>query len=99
MYTPVPAVAVPIRGDRPYGGWLYGTLMFDTTRATTNDHVELYVGVIGRDSHAADAQIFVHKHVTPGAPDPLGWDTQIGSGRLFCESHDRRVKLVERSSD
>lgn len=97
MYTPEYLLSTrPIRGDRPYGGWLYGTLMFDATRLTTNDHVELYAGVIGRDSHAADAQIFVHKHVTPGAPDPLGWKTQIGEWAAFLATYERRVKLLPR---
>lgn len=99
MYTPENLRSpVPIRGDRPYGGWLYGTIMFDATRQTTNDHFEFYAGVIGRDSHAADAQIFVHKHVTPGAPDPLGWDTQIGEWAAFLASYDRRVKLLPRQT-
>jgi len=97
MYTPEYLRSThPIRGDRPYGGWLYGTLMFDATKLTTNDHVELYAGVIGRDSHAADAQIFVHKHVTPAAPDPLGWKTQIGEWAAFLATYERRVKLLPR---
>ena len=70
--------------------------MFDVTRQTTNDHVELYAGVIGRDSHAEDAQTFVHQHVTPKAPDPLGWDTQIGEWAAFEASYERRVKLLPR---
>ena len=97
MYTPEYLLSPrPIRGDRPYGGWLYGTLMFDATRLTTNDHVELYAGVIGRDSHAADAQIFVHKHVTSAAPDPLGWKTQIGEWAAFLATYERRVRLLPR---
>jgi|GEM_PF-1876981 len=97
MYTPeYLRSAQPIRGDRPYGGWLYGTVMFDAIRLTTNDHIELYAGVIGRDSHADDAQIFVHKHVTPGAPDPLGWKTQMGEWAAFLATYERRVKLFPR---
>jgi hypothetical protein len=97
MYTPENLRSpVAIRGDRPYGGWLYGALMLDATRPATNDHFEVYVGVIGRDSHADDAQIFVHKHVTPQAPDPLGWDTQIGEWPAFLAAYERRVKLLPR---
>ena len=44
----------------------------------------------------ADAQIFVHKHVTPGAPDPLGWKTQIGEWAAFLATYERRVKLLPR---
>jgi hypothetical protein len=95
MYTPENLCSIrPLRGDRPYGGWLYGVLMFDATRLTTNDHIELYAGVIGRDSHADDAQIFVHKHVTPAAPDPLGWKTQMGEWAAFLATYERRVKLL-----
>ena len=100
MYTPENLrVRVPIRGDRPYGGWLYGTLMLDTERESTVDHLELYAGVIGRDSHADDAQIFVHKHVTPAAPDPLGWPNQIGEWAAGLVRYDRRLRLLPRRVD
>jgi lipid A 3-O-deacylase len=97
MYTPENlARTSPVLGDRPYGGWLYGTLMFDATRQRTNDHIELYAGVIGRDSHAEEVQTFVHQHVTPRAQDPLGWDNQIGEWAAFLASYERRVKLLPR---
>lgn len=97
MYTPENLCSrVPIRGDRPYGGWLYGTLMFDSRRESTADHLELYAGVIGRDSHADDAQIFVHKHVTPAAPDPRGWPNQIGEWAAGLVRYERRLRLLPR---
>jgi hypothetical protein len=98
MYTPENlARSTIIVGDRPYGGWLYGTMMFDTTRPTMNDHIEVSAGVIGRDSYAAEAQIFVHKHVTPSATDPAGWHNQIGEWAALLASYERRVKLVSLS--
>jgi lipid A 3-O-deacylase len=98
MYTPENLRSrAAIRGDRPYGGWLYATLMLDAARAATIDHVELYAGVIGRDSHADDAQIFVHQHVTPQAPDPLGWDTQMGEWAALLGRYERRWKLLPRA--
>src|ERR1051325_85608 len=97
MYTPENlAETRRIVGDRPYGGWLYGTLMFDATRLQTNDHVELYAGVIGHDSHAAQAQIFWHRHVTPAAQDPRGWENQIGEWPAILGVYERRVKLLPR---
>jgi hypothetical protein len=96
MYTPENlARSTVIVGDRPYGGWLYGTLMFDTTRQSTiNDHVELYAGVIGRDSFAEEAQKFVHEHVVTTAQDPKGWGNQIGEWAALLASYERRVKIV-----
>ncbi|HEX8172343.1 MAG TPA: lipid A deacylase LpxR family protein [Thermoanaerobaculia bacterium] len=94
MYTPENLAA---RGrilfDRPYGGWLFGVLMIDATHPKTNDHFEFYAGVIGRDSHAADAQRFVHQHVTPAATDPEGWDNQIGEWAGVLASYERSVTL------
>lgn len=96
MYTPENLrSSVRIRGDRPYGGWLYGLLMLDALKDETADHVELYAGVIGRDAHAEEAQTFVHQEITPSAPDPLGWDTQIGDRLGLLVTYERRVKHLE----
>jgi lipid A 3-O-deacylase len=96
MYTPENLFSTrPLVGDRPYGGWLYGTLMFDATKPTTNDHIELSAGVIGRHSYAAQAQIFVHKQLAPN-DIPVGWDTQIGEWAAFLASYERSVKLLPR---
>ncbi|MFL6248003.1 MAG: lipid A deacylase LpxR family protein [Thermoanaerobaculia bacterium] len=99
MYTPR-NLGTPLRtvGDRPYGGWLFGTLMFDATRATTNDHVELYAGVIGPHSYAAEAQTFIHQEVTPAATDPEGWDHQIGEFAGVLATYERRQQLLSRRS-
>jgi hypothetical protein len=95
MYTPEnlarPTIIV---GDRPYGGWLYGTMMFDASRPMMVDHMEVSVGVIGHDSHADDAQKFVHKYVVPPATDPAGWNNQIGEWAALLATYERRVKLV-----
>ncbi len=95
MYTPTNLErADRAIGDRPYGGWLFGTVMFDATRPTANDHLELYAGIIGSHSQADRAQLFVHRHVTPDAPDPRGWDHQIGEWAAFLAAYERSVKVV-----
>lgn len=99
MYTPRNLeTEVRTVGDRPYGGWLFGTLMFDATRATTNDHVELYAGVIGPHSYAEDAQTFVHTEITPDAPDPKGWDHQIGEWAGVLAAYERSQQLLTMQS-
>lgn len=100
MYTPRNlGTSVRTVGDRPYGGWLFGTLMFDANRARTNDHVELYAGVIGRHAHAEQAQVFIHRHVTPVATDPRGWDHQIGEWAAVLATYERSVKLLSAETE
>lgn len=94
MYTPTNLAArEPIIGDRPYGGWLFGTMMFDATRLKTSDHVELYAGVIGRHAFTKQAQVFIHRHITPQATDPRGWNNQIGEWPAVLVSYERSVKI------
>ena len=96
MYTPENLQSRrKIRRDRPYGGWLYGLLMLDATKEETADHVEMYAGVIGRASYAAEAQKFIHEYVTPAAPEPLGWDTQIGERPGILAVYEHRVKFLQ----
>jgi lipid A 3-O-deacylase len=99
MYTPR-NLGTPLRtvGDRPYGGWLFGTLMLDATRATTNDHVELNVGVIGPHSYAEQAQTFIHEEVTPQATEPKGWDHQIGEWPGILATYERSIQLYSARS-
>jgi lipid A 3-O-deacylase len=97
MYTPTNlATRAPIVGDRPYGGWLFGTMMFDATRLKTNDHVELYLGVIGSHAFAEQAQVFIHRHITPQATDPRGWNNQIGEWPAVLATYERSVKIFPR---
>ncbi len=95
MYTPANLErSTPVVGDRPYGGWLFGTMMFDAIRDRSADHVEISVGVVGPHSYAKQAQIFIHQHVTPQATDPEGWDNQIGEWAGVLASYERSIKLL-----
>jgi hypothetical protein len=96
MYTPENLRSrTRIKGDRSYGGWLYGMLMLDAMKEDRADHVELYAGVVGPASHAEQAQKFIHRHVATSAPDPLGWNTQISNRPGVLATYERRIKLVE----
>jgi lipid A 3-O-deacylase len=95
MYTPAALeTRRPMLGDRPYGGWLHGTMMFDAIRDRDADHIEVSLGVIGSHSLAERAQIFIHDHVTPWADDPLGWDNQIGEWPAVLVGYEHSIKLL-----
>ncbi len=97
MYTPENLRARTRQiGDRPYGGWLSAVMMVDATRPETSDHVEIYGGVIGPESHAEEAQTFVHQEIVPNAPDPEGWDHQISESFAWLVVAQRRFHAAER---
>lgn len=66
----------PPAGERPYAGWLYGSVGLGVETKNRLDQFWLSLGVVGPSSLAEQTQKFVHKVV--GADDPKGWDTQLG---------------------
>lgn len=64
-----------IRDDRPYAGWLYGTVGLLSDTGTTLDNVTLTLGTVGPNSLAKPTQTLVHKLID--ADHPYGWDNQI----------------------
>ena len=64
-----------IRGDRPYAGWLYGSLGMVSDTGKLLDTAVLTVGVVGPLSGADKTQKFVHK--TIGDQKPQGWENQL----------------------
>ena len=78
MYAPSDiTLANPPLDDRPYAGWLYGTIGLGVETGRQLDQLALTLGVVGPASGAEQTQKFVHKIV--GSPEPQGWDTQLGN--------------------
>jgi lipid A 3-O-deacylase len=76
MFTPSNIqTAAPLPNDRPYAGWLYGSVGIVSDTGKTLDNVVLTVGMVGPASLAEPTQKFVH-HVV-NSHQPLGWDNQI----------------------
>ncbi|MAT50753.1 MAG: hypothetical protein CMK32_06165 [Porticoccaceae bacterium] len=76
MYTASDiTVENPPRGDRPYAGWLYGTLGLAVETGQQLDLVSFTLGVVGPASLAEQTQKTVHKLVN--SDDPKGWDSQL----------------------
>ncbi|MFZ5790979.1 MAG: lipid A deacylase LpxR family protein [Pseudomonadota bacterium] len=76
IYTPNDiTLRNPPAEDRPYAGWLYGSIGLIAETGTRLDQLQLQVGVVGPASLAEQTQTTVHEIV--GADKPRGWDTQL----------------------
>lgn len=76
MFTPSDIkVANPPLSERPYAGWLYGTIGLGTVSGRQLDLLYMSIGMVGPASLAEQSQKFVHKVI--GADQPQGWDTQL----------------------
>ena len=76
MYTPENlSTRDPILNDRPYAGWLYGSLGMVSDTGKTLDTAMITLGVVGPYSLARPTQSFVHKVID--SPHPYGWDNQL----------------------
>lgn len=76
MYTPEDiALREPPLDDRPYAGWLYGSIGLIAETGRRLDQLELTLGVVGPASLAEQTQKLVHD--ITDSPEPRGWDTQL----------------------
>ena len=75
-YTPSDiTVADPPLDDRPYAGWLYGTISLAVESGRQLDQYALTLGVVGPASLAEQGQKLIHG--IQGSAEPQGWDTQL----------------------
>lgn len=76
MYTPEDIeLSNPPENDRPYAGWLYGSVGLISETGKRLEQIELNVGMVGSLSYAEETQKAVHELI--GSPEPLGWDYQL----------------------
>ena len=76
MYTPDNTEAYgPVRGDRPYAGWLYLGVGVVWKDATVRNSFVLNLGVVGFWSYAQETQRLVHDIL--GRSHPNGWANQL----------------------
>lgn len=76
-------------GDRPWAGWLYGTVGLVNVYQKHVDQFGLTVGVVGPGSLAEPTQKFIHKYISD-SPEPMGWDNQLHTEPGLVLSWDRR---------
>jgi len=90
IYTPEDvSTAVPNPKDRPYAGWLYGSVGMATLSQDHLDELELTLGVVGPSSLAEQTQKFIHRHITD-SPIPHGWKYQLDDEPGVILSWERR---------
>lgn len=78
LYTPRDITAsIPDSDDRPYAGWLYGSIGLSTVTDNHEDMLELSLGVVGPIALGKQTQNFVHNHIFTDSDDPQGWDAQL----------------------
>jgi len=93
IFTPQDIAAVPAPPDQhPYAGWLYMQIMLGAEDDRANprflDTYELEIGIVGPSALGEEAQSGIHQWL--GAPEPLGWDSQLNDEVAFAVSFDRR---------
>lgn len=89
-------VGNPPLGDRPYAGWLYGTIGIGEESGRRLDQLWMTFGMVGPASLAEQTQKFLHK-VLPGG-EPRGWDTQLGNEPGIVVTCQRSWRGVATSS-
>ncbi len=65
----------PVKGDRPYAGWLYLGVGVVWKDAAVRNSLILNIGVVGPWSYAQEAQRLVHD--IRGLDHPNGWANQL----------------------
>lgn len=75
--------------DRPYAGWLYGSVGLISDTGSQYDTLELTLGVVGPAAMAKHSQRLIHQHVTD-SPEPRGWYHQLKNEPGVMLSYDRK---------
>ncbi len=82
MYTPTVDTPVPLPGQRPYAGWLYGRIAVGSGNDRTFRNIGITAGVTGPASLAETVQESFHKQF--GFRRPLGWKYQLATEPAFA---------------
>jgi hypothetical protein len=80
--------------DRPYAGWLFLSLGYQTRNDLQLDTLETRLGVVGPAARGREAQDFIHD--LRGFKKFRGWDNQLSNeaGVMFIWEHKRKLRPV-----
>jgi hypothetical protein len=84
-----------IVSDRPYAGWLYGSVAFHNKNDRVLNTLEIQAGLIGDWSLARETQNFVHG--IRGINKAQGWDNQLNNEFGFALIYDRKKRVIRRT--
>lgn len=99
LYTPQDIERkIPDPEDRPYAGWLYGSIgvLADTKDSLTS--LQFSLGVVGPAALGEQVQSFVHSAID--TREPRGWDSQLENEPALLLTFERKwaKPLIERPS-
>jgi lipid A 3-O-deacylase len=95
LYTPVDDRRSDlILEDRPYAGWLFASLGYQTRNDRELDTLEVRLGIVGPGALGQQSQDFIHK--IRGIDRFLGWDNQLSNelGAVFLWEHKRKFTYI-----
>ncbi len=82
--------------DRPYAGWLYGSIGMVSDTGKTLDNTVLTLGVIGPLAYAKQTQKLVHR--LTDSPDPKGWHNQLENEPGIILTYERKWRGLYEAS-
>jgi len=101
MYTPQDTSRrVPDPEDRPYAGWLYGTVGISADARNPDgsprqlDVLALEVGLVGPESFAEETQKYVHRQINSEKPE--GWNSQLHNEVAFRLLYERNWRASDK---
>jgi lipid A 3-O-deacylase len=93
LYTPRDtSLFNPPLDDRPYAGWLYGSIGLIAESGPVLDQLQLQVGVIGPWALGEEAQKFVHR--IRNLPQPNGWGHQLKNEPGFVLTYEKSWRAL-----
>lgn len=93
MYTPREFNKAELQtDDRPYAGWLYGSIALHQSNASTLDTAELQIGIVGPSAKAEQLQRFVHDHILGDPVD--GWQHQLADEPGLNLAYHHHVRFL-----
>lgn len=78
--------------DRPYAGWLYGSVGMVSDTGSRLDNLDLTFGMVGPASLAAQTQDFIHS--LTDSPDPQGWKNQLHNEPGIILTYERKWRKL-----
>lgn len=86
------ATPTPDPNDRPYAGWLYGSIGMVSDTGKTLDNIVLTFGMVGPASYAKQTQRFVHKVIDDQKPE--GWGSQLHNEPGIMLTYERKWRDI-----
>ena len=93
IFTPTDiSLANPPLTDRPYAGFLYGTMGLAVDDGRDLDQLQLTLGMVGPASLSGNSQNFVHDLIHDR--EAMGWHYQLRDEPGLILSYERAVKII-----